>query len=372
MRIGELAALLGVSTRTVRYYHHQGVLPEPPRLANGYREYGMRDAVALARVRRLVELGLSLDEARDVIAEDRSRELPEILAEIDADLAAQEREIHLRRARLAEVLARAEDGTLGPDDTASPDLVAFLRVVDVPASTSAAWDRDLLVLVDSMSAAPDRERTLTMLDALAADPAAAEHGQEFYRRLDELADAEPGDPGWRRWPRAWPTTASNTCCTICGRAPAGTLSSSSRSSKGWPRTGGGRPARDPSHRRPAERPKNAIDLKFAVRFSFMTEGLRERKKRQTRQRISEVAIGLFVERGFDDVTIAEVAAAAEVSVNTVYNYFPAKEDLVLPPEEASPQRLAGIVRERAPASRRRSRCWPGCGRRCAGASARWA
>jgi AcrR family transcriptional regulator len=80
----------------------------------------------------------------------------------------------------------------------------------------------------------------------------------------------------------------------------------------------------------------------------MTEGLRERKKRQTRQRISEVAIGLFVERGFDNVTIAEVAAAAEVSVNTVYNYFPAKEDLVLPPEEASPQRLAGIVRERAP------------------------
>ncbi|MEU8399605.1 helix-turn-helix domain-containing protein [Nonomuraea sp. NPDC048892] len=79
----------------------------------------------------------------------------------------------------------------------------------------------------------------------------------------------------------------------------------------------------------------------------MAEGLRERKKRQTRRHISEVAIGLFVERGFDNVTIAEVAEAAEVSVNTVYNYFQAKEDLVLPPEEASPQRLAGIVRERA-------------------------
>ncbi|WP_043626634.1 TetR/AcrR family transcriptional regulator [Nonomuraea candida] len=80
----------------------------------------------------------------------------------------------------------------------------------------------------------------------------------------------------------------------------------------------------------------------------MTEGLRERKKRQTRRRISDVAIGLFVARGFDNVTIAEVAAAAEVSVNTVYNYFQAKEDLVLPPEEASPQRLADIVRGRAP------------------------
>ncbi|MET7335813.1 TetR/AcrR family transcriptional regulator [Nonomuraea sp. NPDC005650] len=80
----------------------------------------------------------------------------------------------------------------------------------------------------------------------------------------------------------------------------------------------------------------------------MMEGLRERKKRQTRRRISDVAIGLFVERGFEHVTIAEVAAAAEVSVNTVYNYFPAKEDLVLPPEEASPHRLADIVRERPP------------------------
>ncbi|BDH13210.1 TetR/AcrR family transcriptional regulator [Streptomyces hygroscopicus] len=80
----------------------------------------------------------------------------------------------------------------------------------------------------------------------------------------------------------------------------------------------------------------------------MTEGLRERKKRQTRQRISEVALGLFVERGFEHVTIAEVAAAAEVSVNTLYNYYEAKEDLVLPPDQASPQRLADIVRARQP------------------------
>ncbi|MFI7633509.1 TetR/AcrR family transcriptional regulator [Nonomuraea sp. NPDC049400] len=80
----------------------------------------------------------------------------------------------------------------------------------------------------------------------------------------------------------------------------------------------------------------------------MQEGLREHKKRQTRQRISEVAIGLFVERAFENVTIAEVASAAEVSVNTVYNYFESKEDLVVPREEASPQRLADIVRQCRP------------------------
>ncbi|MBE1486455.1 TetR/AcrR family transcriptional regulator [Plantactinospora soyae] len=80
----------------------------------------------------------------------------------------------------------------------------------------------------------------------------------------------------------------------------------------------------------------------------MAEGLRERKKRQTRQRLSAVATRLFVERGFAQVTIAEVAAAADVSVNTVYNYFEAKEDLVLPPDEASPARIADIVRRRTP------------------------
>ncbi|MBF8190240.1 MerR family transcriptional regulator [Nonomuraea sp. K274] len=193
MRIGELAALLGVSTRTVRYYHHQGVLPEPPRLANGYREYGMRDAIALGRVRRLVGLGLSLDEARDVIADDRSRELPEILAEIDADLARQEQEIKVRRARLAEVLRRAEDGTLGPDDTTSPDLLAFLQVVGLPESKAATWDRELMVLVDGLGEAA-QERTFAMLGGLAADPELAGRGHDFYRRIDELATADPGDP----------------------------------------------------------------------------------------------------------------------------------------------------------------------------------
>lgn len=80
----------------------------------------------------------------------------------------------------------------------------------------------------------------------------------------------------------------------------------------------------------------------------MTQGLRERKKQQTRRRIHKVATALFVERGFEHVTIAEVAEAAEVSVNTIYNYFQSKEDLVLPPEQASPQRLADIVRQRPP------------------------
>ncbi|GGV15459.1 TetR family transcriptional regulator [Streptomyces litmocidini] len=58
-------------------------------------------------------------------------------------------------------------------------------------------------------------------------------------------------------------------------------------------------------------------------------GLRERKKARTRQALSDAAIALFLEKGFDAVSVAEVAAAAEVSKPTLFRYFPAKEDLVL-------------------------------------------
>lgn len=58
-------------------------------------------------------------------------------------------------------------------------------------------------------------------------------------------------------------------------------------------------------------------------------GLRERKKRQTYARLSETAIALFLEKGFEKVSVAEIAAAAEVSKPTLFRYFPAKEDLVL-------------------------------------------
>ncbi|WP_262057834.1 TetR/AcrR family transcriptional regulator [Streptomyces sp. STR69] len=76
--------------------------------------------------------------------------------------------------------------------------------------------------------------------------------------------------------------------------------------------------------------------------------LRERKKRATRQRISNVATGLFKERGFDGVSVAEVARAAEVSTMTVFNYFPRKEDLFLDRIPEAVEVLSGAVRHRAP------------------------
>jgi AcrR family transcriptional regulator len=80
----------------------------------------------------------------------------------------------------------------------------------------------------------------------------------------------------------------------------------------------------------------------------VVQSLRERKKAQMHQHLREVAIELFTERGFDGVSIAEIAAAADVSKMTVLNYFPTKEDLVVAPLEDHVGEPARVVRSRAP------------------------
>jgi AcrR family transcriptional regulator len=79
-----------------------------------------------------------------------------------------------------------------------------------------------------------------------------------------------------------------------------------------------------------------------------TGGLRERKKARTRTLLAETAMGLFAARGFDAVTVAEVAEAAEVSVTTVFNYFPSKEDLFYDRQDEVVEHLSRVVRARHP------------------------
>ena len=81
----------------------------------------------------------------------------------------------------------------------------------------------------------------------------------------------------------------------------------------------------------------------------MTEaGLRERKKARTRQVIADAAARLFAERGYERVAVSDVAREAEVSEQTVYNYFQTKEKLVTDRDELVQEELGRLIRTRAP------------------------
>ena len=79
-------------------------------------------------------------------------------------------------------------------------------------------------------------------------------------------------------------------------------------------------------------------------------GLRERKKALTRQLIADTAARLFAERGYENVAVGDVAREADVAEQTVYNYFPTKEQLVTDREQEIQEQLSLLIRSRAPGS----------------------
>lgn len=190
MRIGELAELAGVTTRTVRHYHRLGLLPEPERRANGYREYGLDDAVLLLRVRRLVELGLTLDEVADALAGADGTELREILTELDEALGVQEQRIRARRQRIGDLLADEGDPRV-PVDARS----ALEQLERVAGSTHPAMRHERLIaeLIEPLTgdAAP---HVWQAYHGLVADQRVNGELLDAYRRFDELASLAPGDP----------------------------------------------------------------------------------------------------------------------------------------------------------------------------------
>ncbi|MGV9254400.1 MerR family transcriptional regulator [Streptomyces sp. NPDC003697] len=193
MRIGELAAVVGVTTRAVRHYHHLGLLPEPERLGNGYRDYTLRHAVVLARIRRLTELGLGLAEVRDVLADEAGKDLAEVLTELDEDLARQEEAIRERRARLRALLeSEARTVAEGP---VSPELAALFRATaHLSDSPMAAKDREMLALIETSASPEERERLMGLLGGMVGAPGGTERAVTAYRLLDALADAGSDDP----------------------------------------------------------------------------------------------------------------------------------------------------------------------------------
>ena len=98
----ELAELAGTSLRSVRHYHDVGLLPEPERRSNGYKQYGVTHLMRLLRIKRLVDLGFSLAQIADL--GDRDEYPEEALRALDAELVAQIERLQTLRADLARIL----------------------------------------------------------------------------------------------------------------------------------------------------------------------------------------------------------------------------------------------------------------------------
>lgn len=116
MRSSEIAKLAGVSVRTLRHYHAIGLMAEPPRSANGYRDYSPADLLRLLRIRQMASLGFPLERVGAMLdapcsADDASDDADAQLSELDDALAAQIARLQERRA----VISRIRRSRLGAD-----------------------------------------------------------------------------------------------------------------------------------------------------------------------------------------------------------------------------------------------------------------
>ncbi|MEV4246460.1 MerR family transcriptional regulator [Streptosporangium canum] len=187
LRIGELAALAGVTTRTIRHYHQVGLLAEPPRTAAGYRLYGMADVVRLIRIRRLAALGMSLPDIGRVLSP--RQDLREALADLDADLAREEEAVRRQRAMLAELMHTGRDPALTPE---LGHIFAELEQI-FPAHPLLERERETITLLEA--AAPETARALTgVYRTSMGDERLQRRMWDIGLRFEALRDASPDDP----------------------------------------------------------------------------------------------------------------------------------------------------------------------------------
>lgn len=200
MRSKELADFTGVTIRALRHYHALGILPEPPRGENGYRDYSAQDAVTILRIKRLSSMGFSLAQIKDMLsAESRPDqrgkhqagspgETPNDapLKELETSLTKEIERLQNQRAMVRALL----------DHQAEPDVppaygghISSLRKHGASPQLVEIEKAGILLLDGALANAPDLDRDVrTLLETI---PAAT--GYDDYVRLSEKFLALPAD-----------------------------------------------------------------------------------------------------------------------------------------------------------------------------------
>lgn len=161
MHSSELARLSGVTVRALRHYHHVGVLAEPDRRSNGYREYDVHDLIRVLRIKGLASLGIPLERMPDLL-DDPADDAQGLLDELDEELVGQIDHLTTRR----DLIARLRDHNAAPD--LPPELAPFLAVF---AATGLSPE---MVKID-------RDQSVLLAHLVGAD--GMPHLASFYQRL---------------------------------------------------------------------------------------------------------------------------------------------------------------------------------------------
>ncbi|WP_256895643.1 MerR family transcriptional regulator [Rhodococcus sp. 1163] len=196
MRISQLAEAAETTPRTVRHYHRLGLMDEPPRLPNGYREYRLEDLIRLMRIRWLADAGVPLGSVDTVLSvsagcEDKSDAVEDLTALIDG-IEAEQAKLAARHARLVVMLERAASGTelsALPTDLAEALDSAIDNSADQALADSLRRERDMLELLAISGRAPDE--LLSSYVSMLADDA---RRSSYLSAISEWTGLEGRDP----------------------------------------------------------------------------------------------------------------------------------------------------------------------------------
>jgi len=187
MRSSELASIAGVTVRALRHYHQVGVLPEPSRGPNGYREYGVRDLTRLLRIKRLAALGVTL-EAMGAVLDSTADEHATLLDQLDAGIDAEIARLNEQKRMI--LLLRAHDSA--PD--VPPELARFIDLFAGAPDSVSSWQegREQAVLVAHFLSQDGLQQVSQLFDRL-SDPELRDDMLALSREFDNL-DGDPQGP----------------------------------------------------------------------------------------------------------------------------------------------------------------------------------